>query len=446
MAKAKPKIARSTAARAKSGDVGARVELYFTWLSDIAQGKERLTFGQLFSLVGTLVAVGAVGAGAYMLLGSKVVALSPSDTAALKRVFFTGEPWLVECSTRGSASPMVYNAESSLRGVQIGTLDCGALLPSGKTTYERFKLTKPSYGPVLLAAANTERPQLAPRNALASETALATWVKGATKAKMFTPANGAQFESQCVRKPWCLVVLTATGRLVDAERKALQILAEKERRVRVVKIDASKSRLLLDLPGGELPAPSTTAATLVLLKEAEGSAAAEGETDESAEEGGISGKAVIAAHLPKGLSDPADTGSTILTALTSSEPVPLGFSMLQKRPVLREKRQPAPSKPTTVTPEPRTSKSEPASKTLTDAELKAMREERQRVIKEAELNRRAQMAEEEKSAANLIEEVPEGGDEAEGGADASAFAADDDDDDAPSAAEGDDEVEAVEFD
>jgi len=218
MGKAKPKVARTAAARAKSGDVGARIELYFTWLGDVASGKERLTFAQLFSLLSTMVAIGAVGAGAYMLLRSKVVALSPNDTAALKRVFFTGEPWLVECTTSGAASPMVYSAESSLRSVQMGTLDCGAQLPSGKTTYERFKLSQPSYGPVLLAAANTERPQIAPRNALANEAALVTWVKGATKAKMYTPANGAQFESQCVRKPWCLVVLTASGRLVVAER------------------------------------------------------------------------------------------------------------------------------------------------------------------------------------------------------------------------------------
>ena len=199
---AKPKVARTAASRAKSGDFAAKVELFFQLISDVAAGKERLSFMQLLMGLSMLGATCAVSVGVYMLMRSKVVALSPNDTAALKQVFFTGEPWLVECTKGRSASPMVYGAESSLRGVQMGTLDCGAMLPSGKTTYERFKLTAPNYGPVILAAANTERPQIAPRNALVSPAELAKWVQGATKAKMYQPNSGATFESQCVRKPW----------------------------------------------------------------------------------------------------------------------------------------------------------------------------------------------------------------------------------------------------
>jgi len=199
---AKPKVARSAEARAKSGDVGAQIEVYFTWLGDVFAGREKMTFMQMLTTLAMLVAACAAGAGAYLLMRSKVLALSPSDTAQLKKVFYSGEPWLVECTT-GSAAPMVYSAESALKGVQIGTLDCGAALPSGKTTYEKFKISKPSYGPVLLAAANGERPQIVPRNALTA-TALASWVLGATKPKMFAPTSGAQFESQCLRKPWCV--------------------------------------------------------------------------------------------------------------------------------------------------------------------------------------------------------------------------------------------------
>ena len=52
--KAKPKVARSAVNRAKSGDVTAKVEVFFTWLSDVASGKERLTFLQLLMLVSLL--------------------------------------------------------------------------------------------------------------------------------------------------------------------------------------------------------------------------------------------------------------------------------------------------------------------------------------------------------------------------------------------------------
>lgn len=140
---------------------------------------------------------------------------------------------------------------------------------------------------------------------------------------------------------------------------------------------------------------------------------------------------------------PGETSSSILKALTSGEAVPAGFSQLVKRPVLRPKRVPTQSAPKVVTPEKRESKSDGGSgKTLTDAELKALREERQRVIKEAEQNRRKQMAEEEASAANIVEEA----DGAEEGADASAFAEEDDAADAAAADEAEEEVEAEDFD
>ena len=310
--------------------------------------------------------------------------------------------------------------------------------------------------------------------ALAVSQALTAWVKGATKAKLYAPKTVAQFESQCVRKPWCLVVLTATGRLNDGEKKALQGLAEKERRLRVVKIDASKNSLMLDLPGGELPSPAPHAATLVLLREYEGggkSGAAAGE--EGSTTGGSEALPVMATHLPSGLSDPADTGSIILKSLSSPEPLPSGFALLQKRPVLRPIRVVPQAAPRVVEPQRGNEKQEPASKTLSaphaphapirptphdsaphaphaprltpvplpsscaaDEELKALREERQRVIKEAEQNRRAQMAAEEASAANVVEEIvadgggavlEEGGDE--GGGD-----------------EAEEEVDAMDFD
>ena len=147
--KAKPKIAKASEAAKKSGDTNLAITV--------------------------MVGVAAVAAGGYFFfMRSKVVALSPSDSAKLKSVFYSGEPWLVECTKTKNASPMVYAAESLLKGVQIGTLDCSAPLPSGKTTFEKFKINPPSYGPVLLAAANTERPQLVPPiNAFGSSSWLA---------------------------------------------------------------------------------------------------------------------------------------------------------------------------------------------------------------------------------------------------------------------------------
>ena len=236
----------------------------------------------------------------------------------------------------------------------------------------------------------------------------------------------------------CLVVITAAGRLNDAEKKALQDLAQSQRQLRVVRIDASKANFFLDLPSGALPAPNQHKATVVLLKELEGGTGSDGAksgADADAEDasGASSGKPVIAAHLAGGLTDASQTASTIAKALVSTEPMPSGFAELVKRPALRPKRvPPPPPKQQTVTPEPRKSSSDPAGKTLTDEELKKLRDERQRAIKEAELQRRAAMAKEEADASNIVEETESV--TVEG------------DDDADGAAEEEIEVEAEEFD
>ena len=87
------------------------------------------------------------------------------------------------------------------------------------------------------------------------------------------------------------------------------------------------------------------------------------------------------------------------------------------------------------------SEPEPAAKTLTDAELKAMRAEREKLIKEAEQQRRQKMAAEEESAANIIEEV--GSDDRTDGD--ALFSEEGDESDASSGAEDMEEVEAEEM-
>jgi len=63
--------ARKAAARAKSGDLGARLELTIGWIGAVARGKERLTAMQIITMgfVGALLAVG--GAGLYKFLAPR---------------------------------------------------------------------------------------------------------------------------------------------------------------------------------------------------------------------------------------------------------------------------------------------------------------------------------------------------------------------------------------
>jgi hypothetical protein len=454
----KPKHLQTTAARAKKGETAANVELFFETLAAVVSGKQKPTFMQVVIFLAVCGVASGVGVGVYLLMRSHVQFMSTTDTSALRRTFYSGEPWVVECASTKKASPILYQTESMLGGLGLGVLDCAAKLPSGKSTYERFKLHQPNYGPVFLAAANTERPQIAPRNALVSPNALATWARGVTKAKMYTPNTAEQFDAQCVRKPWCLVVLTASGRLADAEKARLQTIVQSERRLRVVKVDVSKSNLLLDLPGGT-PQPTAAGATLVLLREsgdeptpaaanpaatAEAGAAGDEQDEET---GGVTGggRAVIATHLAAGLTDDTTTSKTIRAAIESEADLPAGFAELVKRPSLRPKRAPVP--PSTYTPSSSPSTPDPKSKTYTDEELKAMRAEREKALKEAEMQRRRKMAEEEASAANLVEEVGAAGegDGGGGGAGAAIMEEEEEGGDSDVAAE-EEEAEAVEFD
>lgn len=289
----KPKGVRKT-------DGVAQVEAFIT---NVSSGKA--SAAEYSVLAALVVGAVAIGGGCYYVLRSHVSMLSAGDSLVLKEVFYSGEPWVVEC-TKGRPSPIMFDAEGSLAGVKMGGLDCSAVLPSGKTTFERFKLREPSYGPVILAAANGERPQIAPRNVLSTGSALASWARGATASKVWSPTSAEQFESQCARKPWCLVVLSHSGRLVDAERAALQRLAAAHRRVRVVKIDNSKASLMADLPGG-LPTPTASAASVVLLKQLAKPAAATSAGGADAEDGADADEttAVGAAVLPSGLAEVA---------------------------------------------------------------------------------------------------------------------------------------------
>ena len=103
----------------------------------------------------------------------QVELLRAADAAQLKAVFFSGEPWLVQCGTKAEISAaivddgfgahaVVEKAASALpKDVKVGLLDCHKQLPSGKTTIERFKLDG-SISPLLVLAANGKTVQITP--------------------------------------------------------------------------------------------------------------------------------------------------------------------------------------------------------------------------------------------------------------------------------------------
>ena len=144
-------------------------------------------------IVGPLLVLGlAYYARGALAARSSAPVLNVSDADTLKSVFFSGEPWLVECTSAKRPSPAVFAVEKLMAAqpvaseVKLGLLDCGATLPSGKSTLERFKLQAPSGGgPLVLLFANQEaRPAMATGAITESGASMLRWAKETSKPKV----------------------------------------------------------------------------------------------------------------------------------------------------------------------------------------------------------------------------------------------------------------------
>jgi len=367
---------------------------------------------------------------------SNLPVLNASDADTLKSVFFSGDPWLVECTSAKRPSPAVFAVEKLMAAqpvaseVKLGLLDCGAMLPSGKSTLDRFKLTAPAVdGPLVLLFANQEsRPAMATGAIAASGASMLRWAKETSKPKVNKPQSSESLDKYCLKKKWCVLILTAVSNPSESERASISKLAKGLREVRFVTVDSAKFTLKLDLPDPSATAvmgddeverteplnlmPTKSRSSVLLLKP----------TSSSADGGGKS--AAMALAIP---SDPAakqalddglkDAPAAVLTiraliaaAEADAKEVPTGFTLLDETPTLRARR----SHRRRANNGPGRSRSpNDASRTLTDAELKELRENRAAAEKERaqkESARRAQMAEEGEAADNLVEEAVEGED------------------------------------
>ena len=161
----------------------------------------------------------------------QVELLRAADAAQLKAVFFSGEPWLVQCGTKAEISAaivddgfgahaVVEKAASALpKDVKVGLLDCHKQLPSGKTTIERFKLDG-SISPLLVLAANGKTVQITPaaltKHGLATSlfpgpraqaVALASYVKAKSEPKVYKATTSQQLSTLCLKRKHCVLVL-----------------------------------------------------------------------------------------------------------------------------------------------------------------------------------------------------------------------------------------------
>ena len=219
-----------------------------------------------------------------------------NDRHALTEVFRGGQPWLVFCAGAllGSEEQQPTFAgfrETArilgIRGeVQAAVLDCGAKLPSGKSTYERFGLERQNRYPTVFFCANGERPQQlsaedfvvyersaaaggsgngggnggggggmgsrggassggsGARVARTNSSALLGLVEARAQLRLTTASSFPELSSACLKRRACALVLS-WGRLTGPQQSALARTMHRHRNVTFVRVDASTHKMPL---------------------------------------------------------------------------------------------------------------------------------------------------------------------------------------------------------
>ncbi|CAI5745556.1 unnamed protein product [Peronospora destructor] len=167
-----------------------------------------------------------------------VYRLEVADSALMDRVFRSGEPWVVLCSSPDDVLPETFDEVSPrLAGKSfVGVLDYKQKLQgSGKSVFQRYGI-KRSISPTVFMVANGEKPKQVFLNHLQSSAALAKHVKARTKKIMQQVQNSAQLESRCLSRSSCVLLLRGQ-RLQLYERQWIGKLMHKHRTLSFAWID-----------------------------------------------------------------------------------------------------------------------------------------------------------------------------------------------------------------
>ncbi|KAF4042227.1 hypothetical protein GN244_ATG05597 [Phytophthora infestans] len=176
-----------------------------------------------------------------------VFRLEVTDSVLMKRVFHSGEPWVVLCSGADDVLPEVFDKVSPrLAGKSfVGVLDCKQKLPaSGKSVLKRYGI-KSSISPTVFTVANGEKPKQVFLNYLQSSAELAKHVKARTRKTMQQVQNSAQLETRCLSRSSCVLFLRGQ-RFQPYEKQWIDELMRKHRTLSFAWIDATSLKLSLE--------------------------------------------------------------------------------------------------------------------------------------------------------------------------------------------------------
>jgi len=183
-------------------------------------------------------------------LPKDVEQIDVSDTAALKKILFSGEPWLLQCYSSlpylGQHLPAPYRVHPvftdslvTMRGlVRGGVIDCEKPLPSNKSMVNKFGLVRRSQ-PLLIFAAGGGKPKQVPAKDVGSAYALTAWVKPKAEPRVRSITSQKQLQGYCGGRRTCLITR------LPADSIILEQLARNFRTVEILTLGEDASKVLL---------------------------------------------------------------------------------------------------------------------------------------------------------------------------------------------------------
>ena len=370
-------------------------------------------------------------------LPENIEVLDVADTARLKHVLFSGEPWLLQCYSglpyAGQWLPRPYRLHpaflESLKGmrsiVKAGTLDCEQMLASNKTLISKFGFVRRTQ-PLLIYAGGGDRPKQVPAASATSAYGITAFVKPKAEPRVKVASSQKALEAACGGRRACLI-----SRL-EPDSAVLEEIARRFRTLEVVSVGGDDVTSLAWGRGdevGETLEPEEAAffgqRHSVLRPDPE----APKPTRKGARPpprllrafGGAEDLPSLSRFVDDALGAPADSGwmRTPLPALTAKRALKPKREKKEKRALTAEEEAAAKAKRAERQRAKAEAKAAEQAARAAQDEAREQRSAEQR--KQREMERRQQMADEEEAAANILEEVDDDDDDDD--------EADDDDDD-----------------
>ena len=360
----------------------------------------------------------------------QVAVLDVDDSAQLKDVLYSGEPWLIQCYSglphEGQWLPRPFRlhqvflesiGSSELRGIiKAGTLDCEKVLKSNKTLISKFGFVRRTQ-PLLIYAGGGDRPKQVPAASAASVYGVSAFVKPKASPRVKVARSQKALAALCGRRQPCLLSRLAPDSDVLVE------LARRYRKLEVVSIGSEKQSSLSWGRGDEV-GETLEPEEAVFFGKRHSLLRADPDAPKP-RKGAKPAPRLLRAHAGE---EDVPSLSTFIEAALAQEPLYWpddGFvrSPLPTLTALEQPKEKKPKAPKSKKPLDSAAEAERnAKRAKARAEAQRREEEQRQKLgeqrkqmseeqrKQRELERRQQMAEEEEAASNILEEVDDDAD------------------------------------